>query len=369
MAIELTRIVEWLNGWFPLRGTETRSLSEVVSATNTSLDNKVNVSQNEANKNMVTNGSGVVITQSIDTNPTQNSNNMVKSGGVYSALSGKIDTAGTGLSKSGTTLNHSSSIKPETSPIFTKVAYNGQGHITSILPVEGNDLPQHGHSTDLIADTTAQGYSNIGTNGPATQQAINGAIDAAIGNLKSFKAIEVVSTKPTPRAETMNKLYIVVETINQQQKVNVYYTKQNGSTYELVKLDDNILDEFSISWSEVTGKPFTNVDTATNTNSTNPITNKAITTALNGKANTNHTHAVTNVGDDPQNIYVPPNADYTVVRNTSGQPLPLDIVLQGFGNYMNNLNNSKITSIALISKATDNTGTIRFYQGDEPSNS
>ena len=43
MAIELTRIVEWLNGWFPLRGTETRSLSEVVSATNTSLDNKVNV--------------------------------------------------------------------------------------------------------------------------------------------------------------------------------------------------------------------------------------------------------------------------------------------------------------------------------------
>ena len=140
MSRTLTGIAEWLNDWFPLKGTETRSLSDVVSAINTALGNK-------------------------------------------------IDSAGTGLSKSGTTLNHSNNISAQSSTVFKKFKYDGQGHITGIADVESNDLPQHGHSTDLIADTTAQGYSNIGTNAPATQQTINTAIDTALGTLPVSTAV------------------------------------------------------------------------------------------------------------------------------------------------------------------------------------
>ena len=45
-------------------------------------------------------------------------------------ISGKIDTAGTGLSKSGTTLNHSNSVTALTTASFKKVKYDSQGHIT-----------------------------------------------------------------------------------------------------------------------------------------------------------------------------------------------------------------------------------------------
>lgn len=134
MSKDLSGIVDWLNGWFPLKGTETRSLSEVVTA-------------------------------------------------LTSSLNSKIDSAGTGLSKSGTTLNHSNSITAQTSTVLKKIKYDGQGHITGTANVEGADLPQHGHSADLVADTNTQGYSHIGITTPATQQAINTAIDTALGTL------------------------------------------------------------------------------------------------------------------------------------------------------------------------------------------
>ena len=46
------------------------------------------------------------------------------------ALNGKIDTAGTGLSKSGTTLNHSNSVTANTTTSIKKFTYDAQGHIT-----------------------------------------------------------------------------------------------------------------------------------------------------------------------------------------------------------------------------------------------
>ena len=46
-------------------------------------------------------------------------------------VSGKIDTAGTGLSKSGTTLNHSNSITAQTTQGIYPIAIDAQGHITS----------------------------------------------------------------------------------------------------------------------------------------------------------------------------------------------------------------------------------------------
>ena len=41
-----------------------------------------------------------------------------------------IQSAGTGLSKSGTTLNHSNSVSAQTSASFSSITFDGQGHIT-----------------------------------------------------------------------------------------------------------------------------------------------------------------------------------------------------------------------------------------------
>lgn len=76
-------------------------------------------------------------------------------------VSGKIDTAGTGLSKSGTTLNHSNSIDAQTTNQFKKFKFDGQGHITGVANVEGSDLPSHSHSeygVTVAEITTESGY-------------------------------------------------------------------------------------------------------------------------------------------------------------------------------------------------------------------
>lgn len=318
MAIDLTGIVDWLRGWFYDKG-------EV----NTYLNAKANKNLTNANMNVVTDSSGNITTEAKPTIPD---------------VSGKIDTAGTGLSKSGTTLNHSNSIAALTTVSFKKFKYDAQGHITGTANVTANDLPSHYHSDDLIIDQNANTYVNIGNlSVGATQQEINSAINTTIGDLKSFKVIEVVSSKPTASASTMNKLYIVSE----NGKVNVYYTKQSGSgssaTYSWQEMDTAILDDLSVSWNDITGKPSTFTPT-------------------------NHTHTITNNVNDTNNILVPNGADYTVIKNTSGQPVPLDLILQAFGSTISNKQNKGecITSIALVPKSTDATGAIKLYYGDEP---
>ena len=72
-------------------------------------------------------------------------------------VSGKIDTAGTGLSKSGTTLNHSNSITAQTSTAFKKFKYDAQGHITGTANVSGSDLPNHNHD-NMYSETTGINY-------------------------------------------------------------------------------------------------------------------------------------------------------------------------------------------------------------------
>jgi len=107
----------------------------------------------------------------------------------------------------------------------------------------------HNQASSTITEASALG--NLGTSANATQATINSKINEKIGTLSSIKAIEVVASKPTASASTMNKLYIVSE----NSKVNVYYTKQSGSTYTLEKMDEDILDELSIAWNDITGKP------------------------------------------------------------------------------------------------------------------
>lgn len=232
MVQEIKNVVTWLKNWFydkteVYAKTETYSKEEV----NTALGNKVNVAQGSGNsdKNVVTNSSGNITTEP------------------------KV-SAGSGLSLSNANqMSHSNSVTAQTSAVFKKITHDGQGHITGTANVDASDLPTHGHTTSQIVDTIA--HSNIGTDIYVSQNVINTAIDTAIGNLQSIKAIEVGATKPTASASTMGKLYIVSE----NSKVNVYYTKQSGTspnyTYSWQKMDTDILDELSIDWSDITNKP------------------------------------------------------------------------------------------------------------------
>ena len=243
MSVDLNGIINWLKGWFYDKG-------EV----NTIANSKLNANLTTANKNLVTNGSGDVV---LEDKP------------VIPDISGKIDTAGTGLSKSGTTLNHSNSITAQTSTALKKISFDGQGHITGTANVESSDLPTHTHS---IASVT-----NL-------QTELNG-LDTRIDNLESFEFIKVVSDKGTASASTMNTLYIVQETdaTTSETNVNVYYTKKDGSNYSWVKLDDNILDELDLDWSNIENNPFSNKQPSDFANVTHNHTKSQI-------INFSHTH-------------------------------------------------------------------------------
>lgn len=73
----------------------------------------------------------------------------------------------------------------------------------------------------------------------------------------NLKAIRVVSDKGTASADTMDQLFIEVGV----SKTDVYYTVRTGTspnyTYSWHKLDTDILDDLSISWSDVQDKPST----------------------------------------------------------------------------------------------------------------
>lgn len=96
--------------------------------------------------NGVTVGSSPKFTDTVTTISTSGSGNAITaitaSNGVLTAtkgttfltssdISGKIDTAGTGLSKSGTTLNHSNSVTAQTTQALYPIKIDAQGHISA----------------------------------------------------------------------------------------------------------------------------------------------------------------------------------------------------------------------------------------------
>ena len=144
------------------------------------------------------------------------------------------------------------------------VVTNGDGKIT----YTETSIPKSGESTTVTLTDQAK---------------INGAIDTKLGELTSLKFIEIVDSKPSASASTMNKLYIVSE----DNKVNVYYTKKTGNTYSMEKMDSDILDEFTVSWGSVTNKP--TIDTAPANNNDHLITSKAVYDGLGAKLDKSQT--------------------------------------------------------------------------------
>lgn len=90
--------------------------------------NQTNISSHVGNKN----NPHEVTKSQVGLGNVDNTSDLNKpiSTATQTALDTKIDTAGSGLSKDGTSLKHSNSVTAKTTQTFAKVAYDGQGHIT-----------------------------------------------------------------------------------------------------------------------------------------------------------------------------------------------------------------------------------------------
>ena len=71
-------------------------------------------------------------------------------------ISGKVDTAGTGLSKSGSTLNHSNSVTAQTSNALKKIKFDAQGHITGTDAVAKSDITDLGVADEVHTHTKSE---------------------------------------------------------------------------------------------------------------------------------------------------------------------------------------------------------------------
>lgn len=349
MSQDIKNVVAWLKNWFYEKSeVYTKSETYTKEEVNSSLANKVNVSQGSGNsdKNIVTNSSGNITTEN------------------------KI-TAGSGLSLSNTNqLSHSNSVSAQTTAVLKKIKYDAEGHITETANVDDSDLPSHSHATTSVTNTET--YSNLGSN-LTNQKLINDAINSKIGTLENISFIEVVTTKPTPSASTMGKLYVVSE----NSKVNVYYTKRSGSssnyTYSLQKMDTDILDELVLNWNDIQNKPQTFTPSAHthNPNEINANWNVYFVTSLPNASewDTNGLYLLKNGNTFEMYVWQQGSGgsgDYgSLVKkatiNDNHTHTLSDIT--NFGNY--------VTSIDLMPKGTNPNadeygGVIRLYFGDEP---
>lgn len=108
-------------------------------------------------------GSGTVTGVKVGTTAYSPDSSGVVSIPAYPDISGKIDTAGTGLSKSGTTLNHSNSVTAKTTAGAYKIKFDSSGHITGTASLSYSDVGAassgHTHSGYVSTSRTVNGYS------------------------------------------------------------------------------------------------------------------------------------------------------------------------------------------------------------------
>lgn len=115
-------------------------------------------------------GLGNVVNTGDSATPISGGTTKFTTGGAYTELGKKIDTAGTGLSKSGTTLNHSNSIVAQTTAKLGMIKFDGQGHVT-------------GFTEKAVVDnlmTTATDQPLSANQGKVLQDLLNNTIEMAI---------------------------------------------------------------------------------------------------------------------------------------------------------------------------------------------
>lgn len=233
-----------------------------------------------ANKPVITTTGGKLTTGSFEATNTNIKMNGTQSVGsrntfargdhVHPSDTTKVDTAGTGLSKTGTTLNHSNNVTAQSTPVFSKLSFDTEGHITNTSNVLASDLPQHNHNTGEVSDTSA--YNNIGSSANATQKTINNNINTQIGlkanssdvyskaetmtsteigqaiaeGVANLQLVEIVNSLPTSNIKT-NRLYLTPNNENPSINENLYdlYIRVNNKWEQIDSLEFNIDDYYT----------------------------------------------------------------------------------------------------------------------------
>ena len=292
MAIDLNGVVDWLKGWF-------YDKSEI----NTYLNAKANKNLTNANMNVVTDASGNISTEAKpvipDISGKEDKSNKVSSWSgttnnthypgeklVKDSLDGKVDkVTGKGLSTNDYTTDEKNKLAgieaqankyvhptgigtAQTSEVFKKIKYDAQGHITGTANVGASDLPSHTHTKSNISDfahthDTDEIDCTVSFDESYDGETLTDFLMELLVRMDSFSnldAVKIVQALPPASIETTDSLYIVSETDNNNEThINVYYTDISGTypnqTYSWHKLDEDILDELSISWNDITDKP------------------------------------------------------------------------------------------------------------------
>lgn len=120
------------------------------------------------------------------------------------------------------------------------------------------DFANSSHNQATTSITNSENYTNLGSN-LTNQKLINDAINTKIGDLTNVELVTLVTGNlPTASASTMNKLYVKTKTGGTtNDNYDIYVTIKNGTNYAWEKIDDFNLQNLSINWDSVTGKPST----------------------------------------------------------------------------------------------------------------
>jgi len=376
MSVDLNGIITWLKGWF-------YDKTEVTGF----LNNKANVSDLQT-----TNSNLSALQSTVDNKVDKVTGKGLSTEDYTSAEKSKLANIEAEANK---TVVDSALSSTSTNPLQNKV-------INTELAKKANKT--HTHKTDEVYEDNV--LNNIGTSLGDSQTTINLAIDTAIGNLSSIKAIEVVSTLPTASSSTMGRLYIISE----NSKINVYYTITDGNNFEWHKMDSDILDDLSIDWSDIDNNPFSNkqpsdfanathnhtksqITDFSHTHNTNELTDPNAHTSIGTYVNSTQTTINTKIEEAIDNIETVELAkrkvfyvDYTDLPQGTSDWGYKEMYIVNYGNewrlyYWKEVSSpyfhfdfkyitlsqkgDSITSIELVPKSDDSTGAIRLYYGDE----
>ncbi len=273
----ITGIVTWLKGWF----YDKDEITTKENALQTQINNKA--SQSDLNS-------------------------------LSSTVSGKLDASAYVVDSA---LSSSSE-----NPVQNKVLNTALG---------GKANSSHTHTTAQVTEASA--LSNLGTSANATQHTINDAINTAIGNLTGAEIIKVVTSLPTASASTMNALYL----LSSNSQYDIYITVESSGSYSWEKLDDDVLSDLSIAWSDVTGKPSSFTPTSHSSTAT--------TYGVGTSSNYGHNKIIDNLNQSTnQNGYsLSAHQGYVLNQSKAGKSQVIDW-----------------DTLTLVPKATDETGAITF---------
>lgn len=362
MSKSITGIVAWLKNWF----YDESEIDGFITTLNNSIGSKLNANLTEANKNLVTNGSGTVVLEDKPVIPDV-SGKADKTGGVQqvtdtnahshigtsaNATQGAINTAIDSKLSELVDINFVTVVQtlPTASQSTMGKIYlvpsdstdTNDNYEEYVTIKDGNTYSweKFGEITDISVawnDITSNPFNSYSPSDFATDDHSHGDISS----LGTFTGSLTSLLSQDTSEEDNGLLYVDGDSteIKNAQYINANFIKD------------------TVAHSNI----------GSSANATQDSINNSINTALSNKAPKSHSSSATTYGVGTTSNYGHNKVINDLNHNSFGNGESLS-AYQGY--VLKNTINGKqdeITSIVLVDKAVDSTGKIIFYTGDEPS--